>query len=184
MTTVAAVVDNEPSGRLVRRIVSDWGFEVYDGRERSTAIMMACGALSESMPTVLLLDSDTLEDRLLRERQHLVEIILNRCRGRIPYRLILAVPQIEAILFSERKGFERALGRKVADLDWFEARFRPRAVFRRLLGEGDFEEKALAVINALDEAALRRMARHPIIREIRDFMAEVQPKRARVRRVG
>jgi len=182
--TVAAVVDNEPSGRLVRRIISDSGFEVYNGLERSAAIMMACGALSELMPTVLLLDSDTLEERLLRERQHLVEISLNRCHGRIPYRLILAVPQVDAILFSDRKGFEKARGQKVADLDWFEARFRPRAVFRRLLGEGDFEEKALAVINALDDAALRRMARHPIIQEIRGFMAEVQLKRARVRRAG
>lgn len=182
--TVAAVVDNEPCGRLVRRIIPDWGFEVYNGLERSTAIMMACGALSELMPTVLLLDSDTLEERLLRERQHLVDIILNRSHGRTPYRLILAVPQVETILFSDRAGFEKALGRKVADMDWFEARFRPRAVFRRLLGEGDFEAKALAVINALDDAALRQMARHPIIQEIRGFMAEVQPKRARVRRAG
>ncbi|MFL5383721.1 MAG: hypothetical protein ACJ8GN_14470 [Longimicrobiaceae bacterium] len=182
--TVAAVVDNEPCGRLVRRIITDPGFEVYDGRERSTAIMTACGSLSELMPTVLLLDSDTLEERLLRERQHLVNLILNRSSGRTPYRLILAVPQVETILFSDRAGFEKALGRKVADLDWFEARFRPRAVFRRLLGDREFEKGALEVINALDEATLRRMARHPIIREIRGFMAEVQPKRARVRRAG
>lgn len=120
------------------------------------------------------------------EEQQEVGGILERSHGRTPYRLLLAIPQVEAILFSDREGFEKALGRKVAELDWFEARFRPRAVFRRLLGEGDFEKKALAVIDALDEAALRRMSRHPIIREIREFMAEVQPaaKRTRVRRAG
>jgi hypothetical protein len=186
--TVAAILDNEPCGRLVRRVISDPGFEVYNGQVRSNAIMSACGIMSRDLtPTVLLLDSDTLEERLLMERRHTVEGILDRDHGRTPYRLILAVPQVETILFSDREGFEKALGRKVADLDWFEARFRPRAVFRRLLGDREFEEGALEVINALDDAALRRMARHPIIREIREFIAEVQEpaaKRARVRRAG
>jgi hypothetical protein len=186
--TVAAILDNEPCGRLVRRVIRDPGFEVYDGRERSNAIMSACGVLSDYLtPTVLLLDSDTLEERLLMERRNTVEGILDRGHGRTPYRLILAVPQVEAILFSDREGFEKALGRKVADLDWFEARFRPRAVFRRLLGDREFAEGALEVINALDDAALQRMARHPIIQEIRGFIAEVQEpasKRARVRRAG
>jgi len=186
---VFAILDSLPSGRLVRRIIGDESFEVFNAGERSTAIMMACGALSrETTPTVLLLDSETLEDRLLMESRLEIGGILNRSRGRTPYRLILAIPQVEAILFSDREGFEMALGRKVADLDWFEARFRPRAVFRRLLGDPeDFETEALAVINALDDAALRRMARHPIVREIRSFMAEVQEpaaKRARIRRAG
>ena len=103
-----------------------------------------------------------------------------------PYRLILPIPQVEAILFSDRKGFEKALGRKVADLDWFEARFRPRSVLSRLLGDGDYDEKALTFIDALDDAALRRMAQHEIVQEIREFIDEVQPKsrRPRVRRAG
>ena len=187
MTAVAAILDNAPCARLVRRVIGDLEFEVYDGYERSNAIMSACGFLARELtPTVLLLDSETLEDRMLMESQLEIGGILNRSHGRTPYRLILAIPQVDAILFSDREGFEKALGRKVADLDWFEARFRPRAVFRRLLGDPeDFEDRALAVINALDDAALRRMARHPIVREIRGFMAEVQePKRARVRRAG
>jgi hypothetical protein len=186
---VYAILDSLPSARLVRRVIQDTSFEVFDGGERSNAIMSACGVLSRDLtPTVLLLDSDTLEDRLLVQSRHTIGGILDRCHGRTPYRLILAIPQVEAILFSDREGFEKALGRKVAELDWFEARFRPRAVFRRLLGDPeDFEARALAVINALDDAALRRMARHPIIQEIRGFMAEVQEpasKRARVRRAG
>lgn len=185
---VFAIVDSRPAARLVRRIIPDASFEVFNAREKSTAIMMACGALIREMtPTVLLLDSETLEDRMLMESQLEIGGILDRGHGRTPYRLILAIPQVEAILFSDRVGFEKALGKKVADLDWFEARFRPRAVFRRLLGDREFEEGALAVIDALDEPALRRMARHPIVREIRSFMAEVQApaaKRARVRRAG
>ena len=83
--------------------------------------------------------------------------------------------------------FTRALGRKVADEDWFEGRFRPRAVFRRLLGDEDFEERTRIFVNALDEQALQRMAQHPVVQEIRSFVAEVREpaaRRARVRRAG
>jgi len=172
----------------VRRLISDPALKVYDGRERSNAIMSACGIMSRDLtPTVLLLDSDTLEERLLMERRHTVEGILDRGHGRTPYRLILAIPQVEAILFSDRAGLEKAVGRKIAELDWFEARFRPRAVFRRLLGDRDYTQAALEMIDALDDAALRRMARHSIVQEIRGFIAEVREpasKRARIRRAG
>ena len=186
---VVAIVESEAAGRLIRRAVSDEVFEVYNAGEPSTAMMMACTALSrEQAPTVLLMDSETLEERTLLEAQLEIGGFLSRCHGCTPYRLILAIPQVEAILFSDREGFERALGRKVADLDWFEARFRPRAVLRRLLGDdGRFEEKALAFIETLDDAAVRRMAQHEIVQEIREFVDEVQePKsrRSRVRRAG
>jgi hypothetical protein len=184
---VYAIFDAIPSARIVGRIIDDSSLLLAAAEVRSSAIMMTCGALiREATPAVLVLDSDSLEDRVMMVDRVEIGGILDRCHGRIPYRLILAIPQVEAILFSDRAGFEKALGRKVADLDWFEARFRPRAVFRRLLGDREFEEGALAVIDALDEPALRRMARHSIVREIRSFMAEVQApaKRARVRRAG
>ena len=158
------------------------------GDVQSSAIMMACGALvRELTPTALVLDSDSLEDRPIRIARAEIGGILEDCHNHVPYRLVLAIPQVEAILFTDREGFERALGRKVADEDWFEGRFRPRAVFRRLLGDEDFEERTRIFVNALDEQALQRMAQHPVVQEIRSFVAEVREpaaRRARVRRAG
>jgi hypothetical protein len=161
--------------------------DVFYTKVRSSAIMAACGSLADQHPTILLLDSDSLEERGIKNQQADVGGILKLRQGRTPFRLILAIPQVEAILFSDREGFEKALGRKVIERDWFEARFRPRAVLRRLLGDADFEEKALAFIDALDDAALERMAQHEVVREIREFIEEVhQPKsrRTRVRRAS
>jgi predicted NACHT family NTPase len=76
---------------------------------------------------------------------------------------------------------------RVAENDWFEARFRPRAVLRRLLGEDDYEQRAVALIDRLDETALKRMRRHPVVREIEEFLPEVQKPSAWgvcVRRAG
>jgi hypothetical protein len=185
---VYAIFDSIASARIVDRVVDDPSVMLASGDVRSSAIMMSCGALSrERTPTVLVLDSDSLEERVMLVEQAEIGGILDDCRGRIPYRLVLAIPQVEAILFSDREGFEKALSRKVADEEWFEARFRPRAVLRRLLAGGDYEQAVRTLVDALDDAALRRMARHSIVQEIRGFIAEVREpasKRARVRRAG
>jgi hypothetical protein len=102
---------------------------------------------------------------------------------------VLAIPQVESILFTDRTALEKALGKEMTDEDAFEARFRPRAVFYRLVGgKKKAQERALAVIDRLDEVALRRMASHPVIREIQEFVDDVQHGRssrpAKVRRAS
>jgi len=185
---VYAVFDSVASARLVGRIIEDPSLLLAAGDVESSAIMMAGGALRrEFTPTVLVLDSDSVEERAILTQQVELDGIMSLYGSKIPYRVVLAVPQVEAILFSDREGFEKALGRKVADLDWFEARFRPRAVLKRLLAASDYEDALRNLGKALDDAAVRRMSRHPIIQEIRGFMAEVQElasKRGRVRRAG
>jgi hypothetical protein len=185
---VYAIFDSAASARLVGRIIEDPSLLLAAGEVESSAIMMAGGALRrEHSPTVLVLDSDSVEERAILTEQAELEGIMSLYGSRLTYRVVLAVPQVEAILFSDREGFEKALGRKVGDEDWFEARFRPRAVLKRLLAGSDYEDALRKLGKALDDAAVQRMARHPIIQEIRDFMAEVQEpaaKRARVRRAG
>lgn len=185
---VYAVFDSVPSARLIDRLVVDPALIVAIADVRSSAIMGACGVITHELtPTILVLDSDSLEDRAIMAEKAEVGGILAMCQKRVPYRLILAIPQVEAILFSDREGIEKALGQKIADEDWFEARFRPRAVLRRLLGDDDYAQRAVAVIDRLDEAALRRMRRHPVVREIVEFLPEVQKPSAwgvDVRRAG
>jgi hypothetical protein len=188
MNRVAVVVDNAPVARLVERLLSDGRVFVENAEERSGAMMVAASILFREnwSPTVLLMDSDSLEERAIVEDQLEIGGYLRRESGGHPHRLVLAIPQVEAVLFSDRVGLENALGKKIADDDFFEARFRPKAVFYRLLGGGKKpQERALAVIDAIDETSLRRMAAHPVIREIQDFVEEVQrPRTAKVRRAS
>jgi len=188
-----------PASRLVTRILRcslHLDVRIRDSWNRSGAIGTASTLLSPSceQPAAVVLDADTLEEGPLQEQRSTVEHLLTMAWSGVPFRLVLAVPQVEAVLFHDRAGLERAMGRRIADEDAFEARFRPKAVFRRLVGEGaehdapfveedadgnvslrdEIEERSLAVIDALDEAALARMATHPIIREIAAFVAEVE----------
>lgn len=181
------VVDNAPAGRIVERILPDC-VRVENAEIRSGAMMLATRILfrEDWSPTVLLLDSDSLEDRAIYEERVETGNYLRWGSGGHPHRLVLAIPQVEAVLFSDRVGLENALGKKMTDEEAFEARFRPKAVFDRLLGGGkDVQKRAVAVIDAIDETSLRRMAAHPIIREIQEFVEEVQrPRAAKVRRAS
>ncbi|HYH81024.1 MAG TPA: hypothetical protein VEX86_14580 [Longimicrobium sp.] len=176
------VVDNAPAARIVERVLADPRVEVVNAKERSTAMMKARSILLRELePTVLLLDADSLEERAIVEDRLEIGGYLQRSSRGIPNRLVLAVPQVEGILFTDRRGLEKALGRRIGDEDFFEARFRPKAVLYRLLDGEDAEGRALRLIEALDASALKRMASHPAIREIQEFVSEVA---VRFRRVG
>jgi hypothetical protein len=198
--SIEVVVAGRVGSRIVGRLLPAGrccSAGVRAAENRSDGIMYASSLLSEIEDgVVLVLDADTLEAGPLHEQRTTVEYLTRRSSVETGFRLVLAVPQVEAVLFHDRAGLERALGRRIADEDAFEGRFRPKAVFRRLAGEGaehdapfveedadgnvvlrdEMEERALAVIDALDEAALARMATHPIIREIAEFVAEVKAR--------
>ena len=181
---VGVVVDNAPAARLVRRVLDDARIKVFDAQDRSGAIMGVGSLAEQGLAGVLLLDSDTLEDRALEELRleigHLVRIG-NAAR---PRRLVLAIPQVEAILFTDLRGLEKALGKQLTAEQAMEARFRPKAVFYRLLGKPkDAEKCAITIINRLGDDSLRRMAEHPMMREIREYVEQVQP-RARLRSIS
>lgn len=171
MSRLVVVVDNAVAARIVERVLADRHARVENAGDRSGAMMVATRVLFyDTTPTVLLLDSDSLEDRAIEEDRLEIGGYLRRGSGGHPNRLVLAIPQVEAILFTDRAGLENALGKKIGDDDFFEARFRPKAVFQRLLGKKDPQERALAVIDRIDETSLRRMAAHPVIQEIREFV--------------
>lgn len=183
------VVDNVVAARIIERILAD-RVQVEGATTRSAAMMLATTILfrEDWTPAVLLLDADSLEERAITEEQLEIGNYLSWGSGGHPHKLVLAVPQVEAVLFSDRAGLENALGKKIKDDDFFEARFRPKAVFQRLLGKKNPQERALAVIDRIDETSLRRMAAHPVIREIREFIDNLERgktgRAAKVRRAS
>jgi len=185
MSPYFVVVDNAPAARIVERILADPHARVVNARVRSSAMMRASGILQdEGAPTVLLLDSDSLEERAIVEEQLETGGYLRRGSAGHPNRLVLAIPQVEAVLFSDRTGLEKALGRELSEDEAFEARFRPRAVFHRILGDqSDVQERAVEVIGRIDDVSLRRMAAHAVIREIQGFVEDARSGRAKATRV-
>lgn len=184
---VGIVLETAPTARLMGRIFPDPNTRIFDAQERSNAIMGIGSLAAKDMAGVLVLDSDTLEERMLTELQLEIGALVRMGNAAYPRRLVLAIPQVEAVLFADRAGLEKALAKKITDDEAFEARFRPKAVFYRLLGKQNATERAIAVIDRLSDDTLRRMAEHPVIQEIRQFIDEVRHESdepAKVRRAS
>jgi hypothetical protein len=173
------VVEGRAGARLVERILAARGQSaiVADSGERSAAIMLASSVLAhERRPTVLVVDSNALEERGWADEHGTIDWLLRQAAVRTPYSLVMAVPQIQTLLFRDRTTLERALGERISDEDWFEARYLPRSVLHRLLGGEEVEQREMRLVNALDDAALRRMSEHPLIAEIERFLDNVSSR--------
>jgi cell fate (sporulation/competence/biofilm development) regulator YmcA (YheA/YmcA/DUF963 family) len=178
------VLETAPTARLVRRILSDPTVVIFNAEERSNAIMGIGSLAARDLAGVLVLDSDTLEERMLTELRLEIGALVRMGNAACPRRLVLAIPQVEAVLFADRAGLEQALAKKITDEQAFEARFRPKAVFYRLLGKQNATERAIAVIDRLSDEALRRMAEHPVIQEFIDEVRHDSGEPERIRRAS
>src|ERR1700741_2521357 len=96
VTNVYAIFDSLPAARIVQRSAAGPPLKLGLPDVSSAAILMACGALRrEHAPAILVLDSDSLEERVILQEEVAIEGVMELYRERIPYRIILAVPQVE-----------------------------------------------------------------------------------------
>lgn len=136
----------------------------------SDAIMLAPTIRSDrEMPVALVLNSDTLEADLLAEQQDSREYLLSRGSApEIPSCFIPAIPQVEAVLFSDHEALACLLGRPLTEREKIEGEFRPRAVLDRLLAEVGMDRDAL--LERISPKAAARFAAHPLVRSVAAFV--------------
>lgn len=150
--------------------------DVHATKTRFAAVSLSGAILADrAEPVALVLDADTLEAGSLDEERTTLDFLVRYGAAGTPYRIVLAIPQLAGALFLDRKELEQALGREMLDADFFEARFRPRAVLERLLGDLDGAE-GVAAVDALPDSSLRRIARHDAMQEIVAFLDRISSR--------
>lgn len=159
-------------GRLMKRLLHVANlpeFVVVRGGRQISAVRMASSIRSErGVPVVVVLDADTVEPRAIMEKRPDLEYLLNTGaypRGtRPPAVLVMALPQVEVVLFSDPEALECVLGRPLTEREKIEGEFRPRAVLERLLADTQMDEDAL--LEKINPKAAECFAAHPLIRQV------------------
>jgi hypothetical protein len=163
-------------GRLIKRLLHVETlpeFVVVRGGRQTSAIGLANSIQSNrGVPVVVVLDADTVEPRAIVEKRPDLEYLLNTrsfpAGPPPPAVLLMAVPQVEVVLFSDPEALECVLGRPLTEREKIEGEFRPRAVLDRLLAETGMDGDAfLARINT---RAAARFAAHPLIQSLVQFI--------------
>ena|GEM_PF-1957046 len=176
--TIYVVLEDATGVRLLERVLPSAGdrcVRLLDGGDARSAVYVPHsirGSRGDSV--VLLLSSRSVDPDNIDYQRENKEEVLAILGTPLRTELLFAVPELEAVLFQDPSVVERLLGIELTDEDRIEARFIPKRVLARLLERsGRFADEA-ALIDALDEWAVRRIAEHPLIRDLEALIADLR----------
>jgi hypothetical protein len=142
--------------------------QVLDGGRRSSAVSLAASIVNHRpRPTVLVLDTDTVEPGAIHEQESTARFLF-AAPPSVPSSLLMAVPQVEVVVFGQAEALGCILGREPTEMELLEARFRPRGVLERLLAEVGMDRAAF--IERINPRAAGRFAEHPLVQSLADFI--------------
>ena len=151
------------SGRAVRYLAflasSPW---------RSTLIA------SRQTPVAIVVDAKSTDPEMIRyRRQDIEEVVLIVSPG-IPVKVIVAVPELEAIFFHDPHVLRRLFDRRVTDELLSLARTNPRRVLDELIARSDSIQQPIDILVALTEEELETLRQADVVLELADFLRHVR----------
>lgn len=138
------------------------------GRGWSEAESLASSVLAGLRePVVLVVDADTRDERLIEERRRDLSDLLGMHGPESMWRVILMVPEMEALLFRDPSLLRSALGLELDERLLYRAKFEPRTVLEELLARvGLSYQQLLARLESSDLSIILEASE---IRQIMDF---------------
>jgi hypothetical protein len=126
-------------------------------------------------PVVLLLDADSTDPDAVARLQLTAEELLGDVSASAPFRVLIAVPALEALLFLRRDPVVRAFGVSAADERILEiGRLIPREALKRLDPGGLPWNASLNLVHALSDEDIAALRSASPIHEILEFLSQLQ----------
>jgi hypothetical protein len=161
------------NARLLQRLLGTMelpDYAVLHGGRKTGAVLRGSTVLNEwNEPVIVVVDADSVEPENIWEQESDYRYLLpaGNFPG-APAEVLMAVPQVEAVLFSDHEALACILGRELTEREKIEGEFRPRAVLDRLLADVGMDRDAL--LEAINPRAAARFATHPLIQSLARFV--------------
>jgi hypothetical protein len=160
---------------LPSRILEQVNILVGGGRSNAESLAKTI-LVTRKQSVVLIRDTDTLNEKLIQDQLAFADWYFSQSVGDIPYKVILARPEIEIIFFQYRDILEKLLQYQFTDMEWELALAQPSKVLRSLTGEDNKILSIDSIVNKLNADTLELLNKHPIIQELIQFVDEVSVK--------
>lgn len=139
-------------------------------------------------PVILLVNARAVDEKNIAEQRWDTEFLLTSVGPPVRAELMFAIPELEVVLFHDPAVLERVLGMEIPERARIEARFIPKQVLAELIAASGRFADASELIAALGDDDARRLAEHPLIRQLEGLIADMQaepvPAELRLRRAG
>lgn len=168
------VTEGAADAELLRRMLASAGlpdFHVSSAGAKSSAISLAKSILfRRGVPVAVVLDADTLDERSVAEQETGYYDLLRSASARVPFRIFLAVPALEGILFSDPAALSHIVGKPVSEAALHDAEFQPLRVLQDLVGPGVNGNWRAQLVSRIQPAEAASLARHPLVRDLAEFI--------------
>jgi hypothetical protein len=126
-------------------------------------------------PVALVLDAGSTEPASVTRRRQLAEEVIGDATIRAPFRLLLAVPSLESLLFTRADLLVRAFGELANDGGRSQelGRLSPRDAYKRLDPNGVDGAAFGKLLQALDDDDVAALREESPVRELIAFVIEV-----------
>jgi hypothetical protein len=163
---------------LPREVAKNVVFEFR--KERYAAQPVAGTILSvKRVPVALVIDTATHDKMVVNEKLDMVRYLLRQNAAGVPFKVLPAIPEIEAVFFEDRNFVERITGREFSDLEWKFAKLSPKEALTTFLGApAQLHKKILSRMTRDDVRALQK---HSLIVELSEFLESALANGARRR---
>ena len=169
----AYIVTTEPSEAeilkklLPREITKN---VVFESRGESSAARTFAGSLlaAKRLPVVLVVDTATRDKMVVNEKLDMVRYLLRPYASGVPFKVLPAIPEIEAVFFEDRNFVERITGRKFSDLEWKFAKLSPKEALTTFLGAPEQLHKK--ILSRMTKEDIRALQQHSLIVELSEFL--------------
>jgi hypothetical protein len=124
---------------------------------------------SKRSPVVLVMDAKTNDAALIEERSNDLGFLMRQAAGGVPFKMAIAIPEIEVVFFHDRSLLEAMIQQPLTDLEWQLAQHHPKDLLEILpSGVDGFVE---AAINDMSDSMIQTLHQHPLIQEIIRFLS-------------
>ncbi len=143
---------------------------IFESRKERYAAQPVAGTILsvKRVPVALVIDTATRDKMVMNEKLDLVRYLLRQNAAGVPFKVVPAIPEIEAVFFEDRNFVERITGRKFSDLEWKFAKLSPKEALTTFLGAPEQLHKK--ILSRMTKEDIRALQRHSLIVELSEFL--------------
>jgi hypothetical protein len=137
------------------------------------------------IPVAVVIDAHSPEQEAASERQRSVEEVLGDAAAGVPFRVIVAVPELEILFFKRPQLLKKVYGKNVTALITELGQVSPRRALQKLDPDLNYEHLRFKILKAMDEEDIKALRATALIKELLSFLREAveYSKRSAVSRV-
>ncbi|NUO79792.1 hypothetical protein HUU05_06925 [candidate division KSB1 bacterium] len=148
---------------LIKQTVFAPGIETYGAMSLASTLLS-----TRRKPVVLVVDTNTRDESAIYEKVDTLRYLLRQAAADVPFKVLPAIPEIEAVFFEDRNFVERIIGRKFSDLEWKFAKLSPKEALTTFLGAPEQLHKK--ILSRMTKEDVRALQHHSLIVELSEFL--------------